>query len=224
MEEKLINEYFDDCYFSDESGYLESEYVFINGNNLESRLNEELSIGETGFGTGLNLLVLEEFLEGKLVADKTVKFTTVEKYIIEVDVVKKALSSLANISEESLSRHLNLYEEICANKKNGWNSISVDRSWGRLEFNLFYGDIMDCFENYPIKNNCWFFDGHSPDKNPEMWSVELFKNVSKQTKKGGTFATFTAAGVVKRALRDAGFTVKRKKGFGRKRHMITGFF
>ena len=88
--------------------------------------------------------------------------------------------------------------------------------------NLFYGDVMDSFEKYPVKNSCWFLDGHSPDKNPEMWSEELFCNVKNSSLPGATFATFTAAGVVKRALRGAGFFVKRTKGFGKKRHMIIG--
>lgn len=224
MKEELINPHFDDCYFSNESGYLESEYVFIDGNNLKDRLDEELYVGETGFGTGLNLLVLENFLEHSRIKNKVVTFTSVEKFPLSFDTVKKALGILENVPKDALLRHLSIYKSLDFNKKNGWNSLSIKREWGVLKINLFIGDVMDSFKNYPVLNNCWFFDGHSPDKNLEMWSVELFKNVSKQTKKGGTFATFTAAGVVKRALRDAGFTVKRKKGFGRKRHMITGFF
>ncbi len=38
----------------------------------------------------------------------------------------------------------------------------------------------------------------------------------------GTFATFTVAGSVKRGLQQAGFTLKKVKGFGNKREMLTG--
>lgn len=46
--------------------------------------------------------------------------------------------------------------------------------------------------------------------------------VARHTAPGGTFATYTAAGHVRRALAEAGFAVSRAPGFGRKRHMSTG--
>ena len=45
---------------------------------------------------------------------------------------------------------------------------------------------------------------------------------SRHTTPGGTFATYTAAGHVRRALAEAGFTVDRRPGHGRKRHMTLG--
>ena len=46
--------------------------------------------------------------------------------------------------------------------------------------------------------------------------------MSAHTVPGGTFATYTAAGHVRRALTGAGFTVERRAGFGNKRHMSAG--
>jgi tRNA U34 5-methylaminomethyl-2-thiouridine-forming methyltransferase MnmC len=46
--------------------------------------------------------------------------------------------------------------------------------------------------------------------------------VARHTAPGGTFATYTAAGHVRRALADAGFSVDRRPGHGRKRHMAVG--
>jgi tRNA U34 5-methylaminomethyl-2-thiouridine-forming methyltransferase MnmC len=46
--------------------------------------------------------------------------------------------------------------------------------------------------------------------------------VAAHTGKGGTFATYTAAGFVRRALAAAGFAVERRPGFGHKRHMTAG--
>ena len=70
--------------------------------------------------------------------------------------------------------------------------------------------------------DAWFLDGFSPAKNPELWAPDLMAEVARHTAPGGTFATYTAAGHVRRALADAGFTVSRQPGFGRKRHMTTG--
>ncbi len=217
----LKNNYFDDCYFSQESGFDESCYVFIEGNNLNLKDKKEIKIGETGFGTGLNLLVLEDFLKNE--KDKKVTFTTVEKYFLKTETVKNALINLKGVSLEALEGHLNIYKFIDSRKSDGWNSFSFKRAWGVLEINLFIGDVMDSFENYPVKNICWFLDGHSPEKNPDMWSREVLSNVARNSDEGATFATFTAAGMVKKNLRDSGFFVKRKKGYGKKRHMIFGF-
>ena len=48
---------FEDIYFDTNQGTSQSECVFINGNNIKSRLAklpEKFVIAETGFGTGLN--------------------------------------------------------------------------------------------------------------------------------------------------------------------------
>ena len=223
MDEILINKEFDDCYFSSDSGYLESEYVFIRGNELSFDNFSTLCIGETGFGTGLNLLVLEDTIKDSGTENVTIEFSSVEKLPLSPDIIGFHLGLLNEVKKDSLNRHLSLYSDLYKRLKPGWNSCCSERSWGVLKFNLFIGDIMNSFFEYPVINDAWFFDGHSPDKNPEMWSLPLFREVSKVSHKGTTFATFTAAGIVKRGLREAGFVVKRKPGYGRKRHMISGW-
>ena len=70
--------------------------------------------------------------------------------------------------------------------------------------------------------DAWYLDGFSPAKNPELWGEDLMAAVARHTRPDGTFATYTAAGHVRRALAQAGFTVTRAAGFGTKRHMSTG--
>jgi tRNA U34 5-methylaminomethyl-2-thiouridine-forming methyltransferase MnmC len=62
-------------------------------------------------------------------------------------------------------------------------------------------------------------DGFAPAKNPELWSEDLMAEVGRHTAPGGTAATYTAAGFVRRGLAAAGFTVVRRPGFAGKRHM-----
>ena len=70
--------------------------------------------------------------------------------------------------------------------------------------------------------DAWYLDGFSPAKNPELWGDDLMAQVARHTAPHGTFATYTAAGHVRRALQAAGFAVTRQAGFARKRHMTTG--
>ncbi len=221
----MINRHYDDCFFSDSDGYNESKYVFIDGNSVDEKIKTHttLKIGETGFGSGLNLLLLEDEIERKCIKDFKLCFTTVEKYPIDLSNVKQLLEALDGVTSESFKRHCELYGEIFKGLKEGWNSVNVLREWGELEVNLFYGDVLKSFLDYPYKNDSWFLDGHSPDKNSDMWNVDVFRGVATNSVNKGTFATFTAAGIVKQGLRNSGFFVKRKKGYGRKRHMILGY-
>lgn len=61
-----------------------------------------------------------------------------------------------------------------------------------------------------------------PAKNPEMWNEALMQTVHDKTVPGGGFATYTAAGFVRRNLQAAGFKVQTVAGFGTKRDMLTG--
>ena len=55
-----------------------------------------------------------------------------------------------------------------------------------------------------------------------MWTDSLFKKIAESCKNGATIATFTAAGFVRRGLIAAGFTINKRKGYGKKREMLVG--
>ena len=55
-----------------------------------------------------------------------------------------------------------------------------------------------------------------------MWGAGLMQQVHDHTASDGSFATYTAAGQVRRNLEAAGFTVSRRKGFAGKREMLLG--
>jgi tRNA U34 5-methylaminomethyl-2-thiouridine-forming methyltransferase MnmC len=84
---------------------------------------------------------------------------------------------------------------------------------------LILGDARHTIKNAKITADCWFLDGFSPAKNPELWEEELLKDVYRCTADKGTLSTYSAAGIVRRNLSSAGFEVERVQGFGRKRHM-----
>ena len=88
-----------------------------------------------------------------------------------------------------------------------------------LEFELIIGDARRTLPEWPGQADAWYLDGFSPAKNPELWGPELMAQVARHTSHGGTVATYTAAGFVRRGLEAAGFEVSRIPGYGRKRHM-----
>ncbi|RLD59661.1 MAG: SAM-dependent methyltransferase, partial [Bacteroidetes bacterium] len=54
-----------------------------------------------------------------------------------------------------------------------------------------------------------YFDAFAPEKQPELWSVEIFDKLYKHLNNNGILTTYSAKGVVKRALRKVGLKVKK---------------
>ena len=65
-----------------------------------------------------------------------------------------------------------------------------------------------------------YFDAFGPDKQPEMWTNEIFSSISAITKKHGILVTYSAKGAVKRSLKECGFEVSLLPGPPGKRQMI----
>ena len=91
------------------------------------------------------------------------------------------------------------------------------------ELTVITGDARQTVPAWDERADAWFLDGFSPAKNPELWEPALIAAVGRHTATGGTAATYSAAGHVRRALAEAGFTVTRIPGYGRKRHMTVAW-
>jgi len=212
----MLSPHFNDRYFSDENGFEESKFVFVSTNKIAEKAakSNNLIIGELGFGTGLNLLaVLSELKE-----TCEISFYSVEKYLLKPAQIDEILKTQL----EDYGDYLEKYEKLFADIKNGFNSVVWNFGDIKVNFNLYFGDVLDFSQELDTEIDCWFLDGHSPEKNPEMWSEEVCKLLFEKSKIGTTLATFTAAGFVKQNLRAAGFFVKRQKGFGIKHHKLFG--
>jgi tRNA U34 5-methylaminomethyl-2-thiouridine-forming methyltransferase MnmC len=81
---------------------------------------------------------------------------------------------------------------------------------------------MDGVRNAGTGFDAWYLDGFAPSRNGDMWSAELMQLVHDRSAPEGTFATYAAAGFVRRNLQAAGYIVERRKGFAGKREMLCG--
>lgn len=105
---------------------------------------------------------------------------------------------------------------------NQWAAGQTRLSLPGIEAEIVIGDARQTLPAWAGRADAWFLDGFSPAKNPELWADDLMATVAAHTAPNGTFATYTAAGAVRRALSAAGFAVERQPGHGRKRHMSVG--
>lgn len=204
---------FDDPYFSLADGLAETRHVFLAGNGLPERLADGFHVAELGFGTGLNLLALLIAWAGTG-RRGVLRYTSFEAYPLSTPDIARAL------------RHFPEAHAVAGPFLARWDDAPAEGakrlSLAGIEAEVILGDARDTLPAWQGRADAWFLDGFSPAKNPELWSPDLMAEVGRHTAPGGTFATYTAAGHVRRALDAAGFAVTRVAGHGRKRHMTTG--
>ena len=226
QENTPVSDKFDDVYFSNQDGLAETHYVFLEGNQLWKRWihyqEAHFVIAETGFGTGLNFFAVttlfrefrHKYPDSPL---KRLYFISFEKYPLPLDALQQA--HLAYPQFSALAQHL---QQHWLNPIQGCYRFHFDET----TLDLWFGDVA---ENLPQlgdymngKIDAWFLDGFAPSKNPNMWNEPLYQQMFRFTKPQGTFATFTAASAVRKGLENAGFNIKKRKGFGKKRECLSG--
>lgn len=216
----LRSKEFDDVYFSAQDGLAETQHVFLDGNGLPGAWQDrkEFVICETGFGTGLNFLAAWKLFEETAGPGQNLHFISIEKYPLRIAEIEHALSPwLAEDHPTSLSHKFHIMQN-----KGVEGPLKKVQMEERVFLTLLIGDVNDVMPDMNEQVDCWFLDGFRPATNPEMWTQTVFENMARLSKPGASFATFTAAGFVRRGLEEAGFEVRKVKGFGTKREMLAG--
>ena len=201
-----VSQQFDDPYFSLQNGLAETRHVFLDGNDLPARFAPGFHIAELGFGTGLNLLAAWELWEASGQSGP-LRLTSFEAFPMATADMEAALAAFPELADRAAA--------FLAQWSDGQTTCDL----GSLQLELIAGDARETLPTWEEAADAWFLDGFSPAKNPELWEESLMAEVARHTRPGGTAATYTAAGFVRRGLEAAGFTVTRAPGFGRKRHM-----
>ena len=216
---------FGDVYFSKTDGLAESRHVFIDGNDLATRLAnlrnfERFIIGEIGFGTGLNILAIWQLWQQIRPDNHShLHIITTEKFPLRKTDLEQALSvwtELAGLSQQLID---NYPPPLAGCHRLNW----FDE---RLTIDLWLGDATSSLSQVTGqgKADAWLLDGFAPSCNQELWSKDLLAQIARLSKTHTTLATFSVASAVKQGLKHHGFTLAKRKGFGKKREMLTASF
>ncbi|MBW5799323.1 bifunctional tRNA (5-methylaminomethyl-2-thiouridine)(34)-methyltransferase MnmD/FAD-dependent 5-carboxymethylaminomethyl-2-thiouridine(34) oxidoreductase MnmC [Halomonas elongata] len=210
---------FDDVYFSRHDGRAETEHVFLDANRLPERFQDwtedrPFVIGETGFGTGLNMLCAWACFDAHAPARARLHLVSTELYPLDRRDLARALAAWPDLADRAAVLLAQWPEPVSG----------VHRLWldARVTLDLHFGDTAERLRWLDGRVDAWFLDGFAPARNPDMWQPALFAAMAARSRPGATFATFTCAGVVKRGLAAAGFAWRKVPGFGRKREMLAG--
>ncbi|MBA2656927.1 MAG: bifunctional tRNA (5-methylaminomethyl-2-thiouridine)(34)-methyltransferase MnmD/FAD-dependent 5-carboxymethylaminomethyl-2-thiouridine(34) oxidoreductase MnmC [Tatlockia sp.] len=225
---------FNESYLSVKQGLAAKEHVFINGNQLKDRWScltmENFVIAEIGFGLGLNfLLSLELWLKQAPKSAKLYYFSCEKLPLAKADL-QRALAlwpQLTNQAEILIENYPILTP--------GFHQLQfVD---GRVNLILMLGEASTCFQQLLICGDlqfeqkfrktfvdAWFLDGFSPQKNPALWSADLFNILALLSKKETSLATYSTESLVKNNLKAAGFLPKQLPGLGINPPMLVAKF
>lgn len=210
-----------DVYFARGSGMDETRYVFLQQNRLRERWQDYLgrvfTIGETGFGTGLNFLCAWQLWRETAPPHARLHFVSTEKYPLAHADLARALALWPELNDFS-AQLLAQYRRLAP----GWQRLEFDH--GHVSLTLLLGDARDTLPQLHANVDAWFLDGFAPAKNPEMWQSELLQQIGRLSAPGATLATFTSVGEVRRELEAAGYHMEKVAGFGDKWHMLRGVY
>jgi tRNA 5-methylaminomethyl-2-thiouridine biosynthesis bifunctional protein len=211
---------FGDVYFSRASGIDEARHVFLEGNRLAARFRALpphglFTVGETGFGTGLNFLCTWQLFVQTAPQDARLAYVSTELYPLDPADMRRASSAWPALEREAAAL-LAQYDWMAP----GWHRFVFDG--GRITLTLLIGDARRTLPDLDAVVDAWFLDGFSPARNPELWEAGLLLEISRHSARGTTFATYSSAGEVRRGLEAAGFSVEKVPGFGPKREMSRG--
>ena len=194
----------DEHYHSVNGAVQESRHVFIEA-GLHHLEREEINLLEIGFGTGLNAFLT---LLDAATHERKIHYYSIELYPLDMEMIQ-ALNYGEVISAGSGDAFRALHEAQ-------WNtSVEITSSF---ELHKIQGDSNTC--ELPERIDLVYFDAFAPDKQPEMWCLEIFKRLYENMTAGSVLTTYCAKGAVRRMMKEAGYSVERIPGPPGKREML----
>ena len=212
-----VSRAFGDVYY-DADGPAEVARVFLAPAAFEARTADPggtFTVGELGFGTGLNFVVAARAARSRL------HFISVERHPLSLADTARSLAPWATafpLAQELVEHYPPLVP--------GWHRRLFEG--GRIQLSVYFGDVRDALVELEQQQrrgvDAWFLDGFAPRRNAAMWDRDLFEAMGRLSTHRASVTTFTAAGSVRRDLGAAGFEVRRVDQRPHKRHSTAGIY
>jgi tRNA U34 5-methylaminomethyl-2-thiouridine-forming methyltransferase MnmC len=201
----FFNEKTGEHYHSTFGAITESEHIFINaGLDFRARKLSEINILEVGFGTGLNALLACKYA---VTNNIRINYFSLEAFPIQQEeAILLNYPLLLEFSKDDFRKmHENTEDKIVIN-----DHFTLGKKFAKLETLKLPENEFDVV----------FFDAFSPEVQPELWTEEIFEMIFKSMKPNGVLTTYSCKGIVKRALKFAGFKIEKIPGPPGKREFL----
>jgi tRNA 5-methylaminomethyl-2-thiouridine biosynthesis bifunctional protein len=203
---------FGDVYHSVAGGLEQAEQVFLRGNGLPQRWarRERFVILETGFGFGLNFLATWQAWQSDPARAARLHYVAIEKHPFSLEDLRTLHARYPDLGEKARELHAKWPPLVAGGHR---------LEFGDVVLTLFFADIAVA-RDLRLAADAIYLDGFAPAKNPEMWTHQVMRSVSRLSASGATLATWSVASSVRDALEATGFAVEKRPGFGGKREML----
>lgn len=197
---KSLNE----TYHSHHGAMQESLYVFIRHgfDYIQEKKAGDIRILEIGFGTGLNAWLT---LKANALHCRQVTYTSIEAFPLSDDVWRQL--NYAEHGEEQM--FMRLHETDWDKPVMLSEGFTLHKMHADLQILSFNDRVFDLI----------YFDAFAPNKQPEMWTIEILKKVTNALSTDGVFVTYCAKGQLKRDLKSLGLAVDTLPGPPGKKEM-----
>jgi len=204
-----------DVYFSRDDGLAESRTVFLTGCGLPDAWagRRRFTVGELGFGSGLNIAALLELWKRSRPPGARLAIFTVEADPLDAAEAARALAAWPELASIGA-----LMRARWPGRARGFHRIDLPELGATVDVAIL--EAAEALAAWAGAADAWFLDGFSPSLDPHIWRPEVIDLVARRSAPGARAATYTVAGAVRRALSDAGFAVERAPGHGRKRERL----
>ncbi len=207
----------DDVYHAAAGAMGQARCVFLAGCGMPEawRGQDEYVVLETGFGLGHNFLAVWEAWRADSLRSRRLHFISLEKHPFAAEDLRLAHAHSGAPSE--------LSAKLCTQwplPLAGFHRMHFDA--GRVTLTVLFGEAVAMLGELQAQADAIFLDGFAPDKNPDMWSAEVFRALTGLAHGKTRIATWSVAGHVRAGLTDAGFLVGKLPGYGGKRQMLCG--
>ena len=201
----IFNTKLNEHYHSNKGAISESKHVYIE-NGIACIKKTSINILEIGFGTGLNVLLTLQYASDN---NLKINYISIEKNPIKPELIRQLnYTNLLSMDNNILKKMHECF----------WNQPV------KISENFYLHKIKEDVVNFDLgilpEIDLVYYDAFSPSKQAELWTEEIFSKIYQKMGLNGLLTTYSSAGIVKRALRAAGFKVYRKQGAHGKFHML----
>ena len=192
----VYDESLNETYHSIHGSINESNHVYVNAGLkqfiYESR-KKHVNILEVGFGTGLNFLLLYDFLKKRNIK---VYYHTIEPQPLNDLILQKLNFSKIIGSVDKIFKiiHKSKSDEL----------VEIDKK-------ITFLKSVDTIENIKLKERKYdiiFFDAFAPSKQPDIWSYNNLNKIHYSMSKNSMLVTYCSSGKFKKTLNDLGFNIE----------------
>ncbi len=203
----LLHNGLNETYHSIHGALQESQHVFIKKGFdfcCQQNNNTPIHILEVGFGTGLNVFLT---VQASLKLSAHIHLTTLEAYPLPKEIWS-ALNYTASLGMPVY------FDKIHESAWETEESILENFTLKKIH------DTLQAVSLPLARYDLIYFDAFAPNKQPDMWTLELLEKISLAMKPGGIFVTYCAKGQLKRDLKSLGLRVETLEGPPGKKEMV----